>query len=603
MWTVQKKDLFGICRRIHVWFRLNSKFAIISFKFVKEGVNITRNLCSEVEKVLERLENLSHCELPEQVLASKLRVELSSALAELQAASTELVEQNNEVSSSRLELEEERRRYQELFEFAPDGYLVTDLEGIIRNANSAAAHLFNIAKPFLIGKPLAMLVHHEERPSFRAKLAQIAKGVGIQDKDWEIEMDTCGRAPFPASLTVGTVVTSRGNISELRWLLRDITKRRQLEEDLQKSDKLDALGILAGGIAHDFNNFLTIILGNLSLAKMYSEQNEKVAKYHHEMEKAINQTRNLIGQLLTFSKGGEPSTQAVSIQSFIEEVSSFALSGSKSRWELYIDDLPPMEVDSGQITQVFSNLLINADHSMPAGGTIIISAEQFTAVGGKNSLPLRPGNYIAITIKDEGSGIPKEHLSKIFDPYYTTKEHGNGLGLTICYSIVKKHGGHISVDTEEGVGTTFTVYLPVSRDKVKNDIVFTTLDMGDEKVLFMDDEEDVRNTVGEMLTFLGYSVEFARDGTEAIKMYKEAAESEQPFEVVITDMTIRGGMGGKDTVLELLKFDPDVKAIVSSGYSNDDMMVDYNKYGFSGAVAKPFKLVDLAGVLATVIHG
>jgi len=321
------------------------------------------------------------------------------------------------------------------------------------------------------------------------------------------------------------------------------------------------------------------------------------------MEEAIKQTESLTRQMLTFAKGGQPLTKAVSISRLIEEDSAFALSGSKARYELFLaEDLPSVEIDRGQMTQVITNLLINADQAMKGGGIIKIRAEKQAVIGKNSTLPLQPGNYVAITITDEGDGIPSHILPKIFDPYFTTKEQGSGLGLTICYSIVKNHGGHISVQSMEGKGTSFTIFLPVSSVQAEKEVPEDTLILGEGKILLMDDEERVRQTTGEMLTFLGYNVELAGDGAEAVRLYKEAFISDRPFDVVITDLTVRGGMGGKMAVRELIKVDPNVKAIVSSGYSSDALS-DYKKYGFYEVIAKPYGLQDLGKVLAGVIRG
>jgi len=557
----------------------------------------------QVQKAFNRLENLSQCDIPSQELTSKLFSELNSALHELQTTSLELLEQNEEMASSRQTLEEERSRYQELFDFAPDGYLVTDTEGIILDANSAALNLFNVSKSLLIGKPLTIFVRNEERLAFRTRLAEMKKGTVVQNENWELIMLSGKRTTFPVSITVGKVIASRGRTAELRWLLRDITKRRQLEEELQKADKLESVGVLAGGIAHDLNNFLTVILGNLSLVKRCTKEDPKATKYLQYMEEAIRQTGNLTWQLLTFANGGQPLTKAVSIGKLIEEDSAFALSGSKTRCELFlIEDLPSVEIDRGQITQVITNLLINADQAMPDGGTIKVRAEKRAITGENSTLPLQPGNYVALTITDEGAGISSQILPKIFDPYFTTKEHGSGLGLTICYSIVKKHGGHISVQSVEGKGTSFTIYLPVSSAQAEKEEHEDMLILGEGKVLLMEDEESVRQTANEMLTFLGYDVELAGDGSEAVRLYKEAFLSDRPFDVVITDLTVRGGMGGKIAIRELIKVDPDVKAIVSSGYSSDSALSDYKKHGFYDVIAKPYRLQELGMVLSSVIR-
>lgn len=564
---------------------------------------MSKHLWEQVDEALCRLDNLRQRDLPHTELISKLMAELSSTLRELEATTAEVFEQNKELASSRQELEDERSRYRALFEFAPDGHLVTNTEGIILDANSAATNLFNVNKSFLIGKPLPVFVHSDERLSFRTRLAQIKKRNGLQNVSLELMMCSSKRAAFPACITVGKVTTSRGDTAELHWRFSDITKRKQMEEELQKTDKLESLGVLAGGIAHDFNNFLTVILGNLSLAKMYVKKDEKVYKHLQEVENAFQQTRSLTDQLLTFAKGGKPLTKAVSISGLIKEVSTFALSGSNARCQFALtENLPAVEIDSGQITQVISNLLINADQAMQSGGTIKISAETFIYTEENGILPLRTGNYVILTITDEGIGISNKQLSKIFDPFFTTKEQGSGLGLTICYSIMKKHGGHISVQSVEGNGTSFTVYLPVSSEKAKKAAIEDTLFLGKGKVLVMDDEESVRQTAGGMLTFLGYDVEFAEDGATAVDLYKDAYYSGRPFDAVITDLTVRGGMGGKMAVRELLAVDPNVNAIVSSGYSHDALLSDHKKYGFCGVIAKPYRLQELGETLYRVIH-
>lgn len=561
------------------------------------------DLNAQVQKAFSRLENLTHCDLPSHELTSRLVSELNAALHELQTTAAELLEQNEEMASSRQTLEEERRRYQELFDFAPDGYLVTDMEGIILDANSAAINLFNLSRSLLIGKPLAIFVRSEEHLTFRTRLAEMKKVTFIRNDDWELIMLSGKRTSFPVSITVGKVNAYKGGTAELRWLLRDITKRRQMEEELQKADKLESVGVLAGGIAHDLNNFLTVILGNLSLVKRCTKKDAKASKYLQYMEEAIQQTWNLTRQLLTFASGGNPLTKAVSLCRLIEEDSAFALSGSKTRCEFSLtEDLPSVEIDRGQITQVITNLLINADQAMQESGTIKISAKKLADTGLNGSLPLQPGNYVALTITDEGAGIPSENLPKIFDPYFSTKEHGSGLGLTICYSIVKKHGGHISVQTEEGKGTSFTIYLPVSSNQAEKELYEDVLILGEGKVLLMEDEASVRETAHEMLTFLGYDVELAKDGAEAVSLYREAFLTDRPFDVVITDLTVRGGMGGKMAVSELIKIDSKVKAIVSSGYSSDALS-DYKTYGFCDIIAKPYRLQELGKVLSDVIRG
>lgn len=560
-------------------------------------------LFNQVQKAFDRLENLSQCELPSQGLNTKFLSQLNSALQELQANTVDLHEQNEEMVSNQLALEEELSRYQELFDFAPDGYLVTDTEGIIMNANSAAANLFYVSKSLLLGKPLAMFVCKEKQLTFHTLLLEIKRRTVIQSENWELMMLTSKQTNFCVSITVGKVTTSSRGTQELRWLLRDITEYRQMEDELKKEYKLESVGVLAGGIAHDLNNFLTVILGNLSLVKRCTKENQKAARYLQYMEEGIRQTENLTLQLLTFAKGGNPLTKAVFISQLIEEVCAFAMSGSKTHCELFLtEDLPSVEIDHGQITQVITNLLINADQAMQEGGTIKIHTAKQNVNRENSVLPLQPGNYVVLTITDEGSGISSKNLPKIFDPYFSTKEQGSGLGLAICYSILKKHGGHISVQSVEGKETSFTIYLPVSIVQAEIKVDEDNLISGVGKILLMDDMESVRQTAKEMLTFLDYEVDLAEDGAEAVRLYKEAFDTDRPFDVVIADLTVRGGMGGNMAVRELIEFDPNVKTIVSSGYSSDSIS-DYKKFGFHDVIAKPYRLQELGKVLSDVLLG
>lgn len=387
-------------------------------------------------------------------------------------------------------------------------------------------------------------------------------------------------------------------------LRAQIVEKHKIEEQLLRSSQLESLGILAGGIAHDFNNLLTAILGNASLAKMYADPSDKIHAKLEEVEKASIRARDLTQQLLTFSKGGAPVKKVTSITDVVRDSSQFTLRGSKSRCELSItEELWPVEVDEGQISQVIGNLSINADQAMPEGGVLDIRAENVT-LGKGQVVTLQPGRYIRISITDSGIGIPKDHLSKIFTPYFTTKQKGSGLGLATSYSIVNKHGGLITVESEIGTGTTFHIYLPASEKEIrKKEKSSKTTITGNGKILVMDDEEYIRNTAGEMLTSVGYMVGFANDGTEAIDLYIRAKESGDPYDVIIMDLTIPGGMGGMETIHKLLEIAPDVKAIVSSGYANVPIMSVFKEYGFKGVIAKPYCTDELCKVVQNVILG
>ena len=385
-------------------------------------------------------------------------------------------------------------------------------------------------------------------------------------------------------------------------IVLDITERKQMEEYMLQASKLESIGILAGGIAHDFNNILTVISGNISLAKMITEADNEITDILTEVEQAALQARDLTQQLLTFSKGGAPIKETASIKDLLQESTAFVLRGSNVICTYQMDDdLWPVKIDKGQINQVINNLIINADQSMPDGGIIHLSAENVTSL---SELPpsLNPADYIKVTIKDEGHGIMEEHLNKIFDPYFTTSQKGHGLGLTTSYSIIKKHDGDINISSSVGSGTTVTIYLPAYPEQTveyKNSPALTLRGQG--SILIMDDEDIIRETLGKMLKRLGYTVRTATDGLNAINLYQEARHLSEPFDIVMMDLTIAGGMGGRETVQKLLEIDPAAKVIVSSGYSNDPVMADYQNYGFCGVLPKPYKIEEVNQILHALL--
>ncbi|MGB5157737.1 MAG: ATP-binding protein [Desulfobacterales bacterium] len=380
----------------------------------------------------------------------------------------------------------------------------------------------------------------------------------------------------------------------------DITERKRTEEELLKAKKLESLGILAGGIAHDFNNILTAISGNISLAKMDVDSDSKIFDFLNAAELASVRAQALTMQLLTFAKGGTPVKEISSIASILKESSLFVLTGSKSKCEFSIaENLWSVEADPGQISRVINNIVINANQAMPEGGVIQIRAWN-KEIEKEHGLPVKPGRYIMITIKDQGVGIAENNLSKIFDPYFSTKQTGRGLGLASAYSIIKKHHGHISVNSGQDKGTIFTIYLPASGKEipVKEEPARLT---GEGRILIMDDDKYLTEMMGDMLEILGYEAEFANDGAEAVALYKKGMESGKPYDAVILDLTVPGSMGGKDVIKILHEIDPKVKAIVSSGYSDDPVMSDFGEFGFKGMMPKPFDANVLGKVLNDVI--
>jgi len=394
---------------------------------------------------------------------------------------------------------------------------------------------------------------------------------------------------------------SRGEPTHIMTILVDITERKKIEEEHLKIQKLESVGILAGGIAHDFNNIMTSIVGNIALAKMSSGIQKNIFEILTDAEEACRRAKDLTNQLLTFSKGGAPIKKITTITKQLKDSARLGLRGSNVSYEFFIpQDLWPVEVDEGQINQVIFNLIINARQAMPEGGTIRIFAEN-VIINEQSGLPLTKREYIKVTVEDQGIGIPKEHLQKIFDPYFTTKQKGNGLGLSSTYSIIKNHDGYIAVDSETGKGSSFHFYLPAIRLQIPMDAEKKPLLIeGEGKILLMDDDENILTSVSKTLVKIGYKVELAREGIQAIDMYKQAMLSE-PFDAVIMDLTIREGMGGKEAVEKLLEIDPQARVIVSSGYSTDPVMANYRKHGFCSVITKPYQIEALSELLHDII--
>jgi len=486
-----------------------------------------------------------------------------------------------------------------------EGVITTNTSGTVMLVNQAAEMLTGWSSREAIGKPLEEIFRVFDVQSAESRKNLIQKFI------------QCGEFIEPSShlVLVGVkggmrIISTNGapirdeenNIIGLVLVFRDITDKQKSEAERFKATKLESVGILAGGIAHDFNNLLSAILGNISIAQMQLDPDSDTLSVLAKAEKASLRARDLTQQLLTFSKGGSPVKKTSSITELIKDSTEFALRGSNVRCEYSLpDDLWLIEMDGGQIGQVFHNLTINADQAMPQGGILKVKAENIV-VTSKEMLPVRNGKYVKISVEDCGMGIAEEHISKIFDPYFTTKKKGSGLGLAGAYSIIRKHDGLLTATSEVGIGTCFHVFLPASeKEFVIEKKPDAGMVMGSGKILIMDDEEIVREVTEHMLKSLGYTVGLAHDGKEAIKLYKEAMASNQPFDAVIMDLTIPGGMGGRETIRMLLEVDPDVRAIVSSGYANDPIMSNFEEYGFLGVIPKPFKVQELSVLLVNVI--
>jgi len=394
---------------------------------------------------------------------------------------------------------------------------------------------------------------------------------------------------------------------EIVAIYEDLTERKRAEEGLIRVRKLESLRMFADRIAHDFNNLLSAMLLNIFDAKLsYAEEKCDPAEKLEKAEKIGLQAKELAHRLFTFAKGEEPIRKVGFISQLLRDSAAQSLSGSNVNCEFVLpDDLWPVEMDDVQICQVIHNIVDNAREAMPEGGTVTIQAENVNVAAG-NGLPLKEGKYVKWSVRDHGIGIPQKDLFQIFDPYFTTKPKGSargrGLGLTTCYAIIKKHDGFITVESEPGAGSAFFVYLPAS--PLEGPVIHTEMEKsfaGRGKILVMDDEEAVRNATGIVLHYLGYEVEFARDGSEAITLYKEAKDKGQPFSVVILDLNVTVGKGAKETIQELLQIDQQVKAVLTTGYTDDPVVSEISKYGFSAAVDVPYDLEKMKEILSGLI--
>jgi len=502
-------------------------------------------------------------------------------------------------------LSEERERLAVTLRSIGDGVITTDAGRKIMMTNGVAEDLTGWTQQEARGLTLPDVYSTRDEDAYRGSqdaFTQVMES-GIAVSRPKLVLRAKDGAERIISDSSAPIRDREGKILGMVIVFRDVTEQRKQEAESQRSEKLESLGVLAGGIAHDFNNILTTIIGSIGLAKLDLDRGDRLYESLTQVEDASQQAAALTHQLLTFSKGGAPIKRLASISELIQDSAKFALRGSNVRCEFDVDDdLWPAEVDSGQMSQVIHKLVINANQAMPEGGIIHIRIANRELTDG-DSAPLRAGQYTMISVADEGVGIADNHLQKIFEPYFSTKQQGSGLGLATVHSIVTNHGGQISVRSELGCGTTFTVHIPASaKAVVPQKAKELELLKGEGRVLVMDDDESIRLSLGKMLRRLGYDPEFAEDGAEALDLYEEARELDRPFAAVIADLTIPGGMGGKDLIVELQQRDPEVRAIVSSGYSRDPIMAQAQRFGFTGVMAKPYTLTELGRILHEVLN-
>jgi PAS domain S-box-containing protein len=505
-----------------------------------------------------------------------------------------------EARRARAALHESEKKYRTLVETSEDMIALMRLDGTPQFVNRASIQTLGYSEEEFLNLKGWGYVHPEDIEHLLESMKPLRRGERVTNADYRYK--TKDGSYVHLESTYSPVLDPQGNLVSYLAVSRDITEKRQVEKELAKVEKLESLGLLAGGIAHDFNNILTSILANISMVRMFGDLKEDISEMITDAETATVRAKGLTQQLLAFSKGGAPVKKPTSIAALIKDTAEFSLSGSNVGCEFSMeDDLWVAEVDEGQVGQVIHNVVINADQAMPTGGTIKIRAENVT-VGKKSPLPLKEGRYVKVSIADPGIGISEKYLSRIFDPFYTTKEKGSGLGLSTSFTIINQHDGTITVDSEVGVGTTFHIFLPASEERlVVEKKERKKPKTGQGRILLVDDDESVRRSAGKILKRLGYQVKFAKDGAEGIRLYEKAMAKKQPFDIILMDLTIPGGMGGKEAIEKLLKIDPGAKAIVSSGYSDDRVLSNFEEYGFYGAVTKPYRIDELAEVINSAV--
>ncbi len=528
------------------------------------------------------------------VLTTNMRKNLSQAQDELARR-----------QKTERELLESETRYRQLLDNTDTGFAVTDDHGVVRAANEPYCRLagFNRAEE-VVGHSVIEWTAPQEKEKDARAVALCARQGYLNDFETIYQHRDGTRVHVVIN---ATVETTGGGVKDIVSFCRNITDRKRAVEEhekyelqLQKTQQLESIGILAAGIAHDFNNLLSIIYGNLQLLRMDPKRQDMLECLSDSL-KTMERARSITNQLITFSRGGAPTKKTGTLAKFIPSVVQFTLSGSRIRPEFRIEQgLWSLDYDENQIGQVFENILLNAVQAMPGGGSLKVTAENVTLLA-KQHPSLPEGNYVRVSFRDNGTGIAPEVQLRIFDPYYTTKIGGRGLGLTSAYSIVKNHGGCIDVESIPLKGSTFHVYLPASQKPLPEDAaqkVFNLKKTG--KILIMDDEPDVVKMLARTLITLGCAPIGAKDGKEALEFLKNPEHQKEPFMAVILDLTIPMGMGGKEAVEKIRGFAPNLAVFVSSGYYNDPVIVEPKKYGFNGSLRKPFEVGELIELLNTV---
>ncbi len=498
-------------------------------------------------------------------------------------------------------LARERERLSITLQSHSDGVLVVDGAGRVERVNRVACSLVGMSESDLLGRPAR-------------EILRVRDPDGLKPFDDVVAVLLSGGPshPFgPLVLTMGDgldrhvvlhaspIPTGAGDDGAV-LVLRDVTVQLRMEEQIRKTARLESLGVLAGGIAHDFNNVLMAIKSNVSFARSLdipgAERQEALA----DVEDAVRRGRDLTQQLLTFSRGGAPIKRDAPMGDLLADVTAFVLRGTGVRLELDVSpDLMSVAVDRSQMSQVIENLVVNAKQAMPDGGVLRITACNVD-VDEEMGLHLPLGRYLRMSFEDEGPGIPASDFPRLFDPFFSTKAGGTGLGLSIVHSVVRRHGGTVVVRSAASKGACFDVYLPAAAQASEAPLLPSEPPRGSARILLMDDDPTVRRAMQRALSLMGYRVDLAVDGNEAVAAYERALAGPAPYALAILDLTVVGGTGGKEAAQKLRRVDPGAVIVVSSGYSDEGILADPHAHGFDACLPKPYDEQELAHVLRRV---
>ncbi|MCZ7577401.1 MAG: PAS domain S-box protein [Dehalococcoidia bacterium] len=503
-------------------------------------------------------------------------------------------------------LARERHRLEVTLRSIADGVITTDPEGRVEMLNPVAQELTGWVEEEARGRGLLDVFHivneHTREICDNPVDRVLASGNPVELANHTVLIGRHGKEHVIGD-SAAPIRDEAGRTEGVVLVFRDETANRRLERELQRANKLESLGVLAGGIAHDFNNALTGIIAHIGLAKLDLPAQTGTHPMLTEAEQACRRATSLTRQLLTFSRGGLPVRRPVAVEQLVRETATFAVTGSPSRCAFDFEPgLAIAEIDEGQVGQVIHNLVLNASQAMPEGGLITVAARNEVVAPGEPCANLEPGRYVRITVSDTGPGMPPEVSDRVFDPYFTTKERGSGLGLAVAYAVAQNHDGTLTLESQPGKGTTFHLYLPAAEfeaERANESGQPAETRMAD--ILFMDDEETIRRGMREVLTRLGHTVTLAADGEEAVEMYRQRLGSGRRYDVVILDLTVPGGMGGYEAVAQLRQIDPGVRAIASSGYSDNPVMARAADPGFAGILPKPYTPSELLAAIARVL--